>query len=349
MPNKRSQKIAIVGAGVAGLAAAYGLRDAAEVVVFEKSRGVSGRAATRGRHGVRYDHGANYFRMEAPRVAHLVLRVLPTDELAEIAGDVWTFDGAGRLSPGDPDRNLMAKWTYRSGISTLGKLLLRASCAALQSQTRVGCLEKEPAGWRLYAEEGHDLGVFEAVLLTPPAPQTADLLDVSSLPGREHLVAALRRADYRTQLSFVLAFDRPLPRPGDFYALVNTDGAHEVAWVGFEEDKPGHVPLGQSVLVVQMSPAWSRPRYEASLEELQSDVLRAVGALLGEALPAPAWADLQRWRYALPNGAADVETLREAEADGLFFAGDGLAGKGRVALAVQNGLEAAARLAALLD
>ncbi|MDE4959738.1 NAD(P)-binding protein, partial [Francisella tularensis subsp. holarctica] len=36
-------KIAIIGAGIAGLTAAKILKDSAQVIVFEKSRGVSGR------------------------------------------------------------------------------------------------------------------------------------------------------------------------------------------------------------------------------------------------------------------------------------------------------------------
>ncbi|MDX1531103.1 MAG: NAD(P)-binding protein, partial [Rhodothermales bacterium] len=57
--------LAIIGAGAAGLAAAFGLRDSGvAVTLFEKSRGVSGRAATRRRTADgqtwRYDHGAQY-------------------------------------------------------------------------------------------------------------------------------------------------------------------------------------------------------------------------------------------------------------------------------------------------
>ena len=115
-------RIAIVGAGVSGLAAAWALREAsAEVVVFEKSRGVSGRAATRGREGVRYDHGANYFKIDSPALERLVFEELPREGLVDIGRDVWTFDGAGVIRPGAAGQNAAAKWTYRDGISTLGK------------------------------------------------------------------------------------------------------------------------------------------------------------------------------------------------------------------------------------
>jgi predicted NAD/FAD-dependent oxidoreductase len=55
------RKIAVVGAGIAGLALARSLHDIADVTVFEKSRGVGGRMATRRAGAVGFDHGAQYF------------------------------------------------------------------------------------------------------------------------------------------------------------------------------------------------------------------------------------------------------------------------------------------------
>ena len=40
-------RVAIIGAGLSGLSLAHLLRDKAEVILFEKARGVSGRMSTR--------------------------------------------------------------------------------------------------------------------------------------------------------------------------------------------------------------------------------------------------------------------------------------------------------------
>ena len=85
-----NRKLAIVGAGVSGLAAAWALRDSDwRCVVFEKSRGFSGRAASRTRNGVRFDYGANYFKTDSPELEQLVHRELPTEGLIDIAGEVY--------------------------------------------------------------------------------------------------------------------------------------------------------------------------------------------------------------------------------------------------------------------
>ena len=288
-----AKRLAIVGAGVSGLAAAWFLREAPlDVVLFEKSRGVSGRAATRGRQGARFDHGANYFRLDDPEIEKLVREVLPTDRLVEVAGDVWTFGADGTLAPGDPVKQHGEKWTYRDGISTLGKLLAAAAPGYLYRQKRIQRLEQDGRQWTLVTTEGEIFSGFDAVLLTPPAPQSADVLRKSRMPDelRAHLVAALEQAEYRTQLSFALGYDHVLARPAEAcYACINTDRKHPVAWLSFEEAKPGHVPEGESLLIVQMAPSWSVPRYEEAPEVLLPGVLAAVASVLDVDPGAPAW------------------------------------------------------------
>lgn len=345
-------KLAIIGAGVAAGAASWRLRDTDLVIsVFEKSRGASGRAATRRRDAFTYDHGANFVRPTSDRIFSLITKHLPTGGLCSISRPVFTFDATGHIACGTQVDNATPTWTYRAGISALGKLLFEASGARMYYETRVGDLTRRSDGWSLTTTEGTPYGPFDAVLVTPPAPQAADLIEASSMSVglRKRIVSALREARYRKQLSFALAFDRSIPRPADCYALVNTDRKHDVAWLSFEEDKPGHVPPNHSLLVVQMAPAWSTAHFDHDLALLVPETLRLAGSLLRTDLPLPIWSDLQRWRYALPDLPADAATLLTGEEDGLFFAGDALVGKGSVALALENGLDVAARIEAMLS
>ena len=79
---------------------------------------------------------------------------------------------------------------------------------------------------------------------------------------------------------------------------------------------------------------------------MKADAAGIVADLLGdERLADPDWTDRQGWLYALPDEGADGETLRGAEPEGLYFAGDWVAGDGRVHLAVESGLDAGERIA----
>jgi predicted NAD/FAD-dependent oxidoreductase len=146
----------------------------------------------------------------------------------------------------------------------------------------------------------------------------------------------------------VLGYDEPLDRP--WYALVDADKDHDVGWLAREECKAGHVPDGESVLIVQMSPEWSVDHYETGPDDACATAAERTADLLGEPrLADPAWTDHQGWRFALPDDGADSDPLRAAEEHGLFFVGDWVAGEGRLHAALRNGLETGERLADRVD
>ena len=343
--------IAIIGAGVSGLSAAHELMSKGHrVVVFEKSRGVSGRAGTRRRGAISVDHGANFFRTSDPEVARMVHDILPTDELVAIEGDVWTFDQTGAIVPGDAVQNSEPKYTYRRGINTLGKLLQAASGVEVRREIRIATLERQEGGWLLRDSGSASQGHFDLVITTVPGPQAVQLLRASTMAEdlQSALVEALRASRYNAQFSFILGYEENFGLSRKFHALVNSDGGHPVSWLSFEEDKPGHVPEGRSVLVVQMSPSWSSRRLEYPPEEILPEVMKEVCGLLPEAGPRPDWWDSQRWMLASPSSSVDLAGLRLGERENLFFAGDGLGGRGRVPLAMSSGFDCARRAMAAL-
>lgn len=328
------ERVAIVGAGVAGAATAFALGDAADVTVFEAHDVVSGRAATRRRAGCIYDYGANYVRSDDVCVSALVTDTLD-EGLVDIAPPVWTFGEDGDVRPGE-DRD-DCKWTWEGGIGRFAERLLTCSSATVELETPVDAVVRDDGGWRLRADGA--FGSFNAVVLTPPAPQTADLLAMSEWDHslRERLVKAARAIPYRTIHSVLLHHPFELKRP--WYALVNTDREHEVGWLSREECKSGHVPDGETLLVVQMAPGWTAD------DDPVAEAAAATARLLGDdRLASPDWADEHRWQYALPEAGVDGGLIQSAEAHGIYCAGDWVAGEGRVHLAARTGLEVGDRL-----
>ncbi len=363
MPDSTSLPVCVVGAGLAGLAAAHALAAAGiAVTVLDKSRGVSGRAATRWRDvpGTlparwRVDHGAQVFTPEPGSPAdRLVRRVLAPDALVEIAGAVVPFDADGTLRPERARPGGPPRLCVRDGYAALGRALVPPGLA-LRLNTTATRLVRDNGRWTVEATTPAvdvRLGPFRAVVLTPPAPQAAALVAASAFDTdvRDRLAEALAAAAYRAQFSVVLAFAEPVALPGGAYALVNVaegEDRHDVAWLADETRKPGRAPAGAGLLVAQMSDGWTRAHYNDDRAAVVQDATARVAALVGP-LPAALWTDTQRWRYSLPDAALDAAALAPAEALGLFAAGDGVAGQGRAHLAIESGLDAAARLAAAL-
>jgi predicted NAD/FAD-dependent oxidoreductase len=342
-------RIGIVGAGAAGAAAAYALRGTdAEVTVLEKSGGVCGRAATRrrGEYDYVYDYGANYLKAEDERVTELVTETLPAEGLVDIREPVWTFDADGRISEGrDADEH---KYSYERGLTQIAKRLFDRTEATVERRTRVEALSRDPGAetWTLTDAGDGEWGPFDLLLLTPPAPQTATLLRSAAWDNdlRGELATAAESVPYRSIITAVLGYEFEIEP--EWYALVNVDKRHDVGWLAREECKTGHVPDGESVLVVQMAPDWSQENYEADADWVCETAAETAATLLDDdRLTDPAWTDHQGWRYALPDDGADRERLARAADHDLFFGGDWVAGEGRLHLALRNGLEVGEELA----
>lgn len=343
-------RIAIIGAGAAGLTAAWRLRTApCTVQVFEKSRGYTGRAATRSHGAVRYDFGANYITRPPDRIRTLLTETLPHDALTTIDPPVWTFDKDGTRKPGDPSSNAAPRWTYDRGINTLGKLMVEAGDLSVARTTRIHHLTRTDGAWHVHPVNGDAAGPFDVVVCTPPAPQTASILqaslgDAASETQLQECIAALDAASYAPQFAYVFGLAAPLARPDRFHALLNTDRAHPIAWMSIEDDKPGRVPDGQSVVSVQMSPDWTAPRVDDAPDAYTAPVHALAADVLDVPLQPLAWTDAHRWRYAAPTEAALDAPLDAAHRAGLYFAGDYRVGKGRVAHAMDSGWTQAERI-----
>lgn len=331
--------LAIVGAGLAGLAAAHRLRQTRPelaITILEKSRGVGGRAATRRAHGAVFDHGAQYIKAPNDELREL-LRTGGAEPL-DIPAPVWTFDASDTIAPGDPEQNREGKWTYAGGITQLAKQL--AAGLDIRFQRRIGRFDYDGSSFKLYDVDQQPLGVFDALLLTPPAPQTAELIAASVLPeqARAALLGELAKAQYRPCLTLTLGYPALRERP--YYALVNSDKQHPLSWLAYEHAKPGRDTGGAAVVVAQLGPHASKQHWDEPLPELTTYVAGLLSALLAEDLGSPLWADRQGWRFALPDGGADWELLNRAIPN-LLFAGDYTAGSGRVHRAIEEGWRAA--------
>ncbi len=343
-------RIGIVGAGAASAALAHvldGTTDA-DVTVLEKSGGLNGRGATRRHEDLTYDYGANYLKSDDERVNELVRDVLGKDGLVDASDPVYTFDADGEVSEGrDVDGH---KWSYEAGLTQIAKRLFGATEARIERRTKVDTVardgEGEDAVWHLTDTDGGEWGPFDVLVLNPPAPQTADLLRSADWDDerRDALLDAVEAVEYRSIWTAVLHYPFELDVP--YYALVDTSKDHDVGWVSREECKAGHVPDGESLLVVQASPEWSVEHYDDDPSENVAALAEMTAELVGdERLAEPQWTDHQGWRYALPEEGVLSGPVQSAEKTGLWCIGDWVAGEARLHATIRNGLDTGERLA----
>ncbi len=290
-------RIAIVGAGLAGLACAARLRDAGHgVVLVDKGRGPGGRMSSRrvatamGEAG--FDHGAQYFTVRDPGFRAVV--------------DQWQRDGVAAPWPAaGADR-----WVGVPAMNAPVKRL--AADADVTWGTRVDALSGGPGAWRLRGE-GLDLEPFEAVLLAVPAENAAPLLASVAPEFAARAVATPAQPCW----TVMAAFAAPVPFAGD----VITE-AGPVGWAARNSAKPGRT--GPEAWVVQAGPEWSRAHLEQAADEVVPALLAALEERIGAALPAVLSATAHRWRYAR-SGTVGRDSLWDA-ALGIGVCGDWLLG-----------------------
>ncbi len=337
--------VAIIGAGMSGLAAAHILGDAGyAVTLFEQGQEVGGRAATRERQGFIYDHGAQYIKEGTPISLAWITERFRLPDLIDIQKPIWTFDGQGYIQEGDPAQNKEQKLSYRHGLNTLAQKM--AEGLSIQLGACITRIQQESTGWRIFNQTGQGYGSFDALLITIPATQASTLIQASQIEPhiQQTISTQLETARYNPLISVMLGYQiKPQTRP--YYALVNTDKQHQISWLAWEHEKAlERVPAGSGLLLAQMAPAYSSQQMQTTDAEIVHDVARQVATLIQEDLPNNIFNDVQRWSYALPAQKADGERLNASTLPlHLAFAGDAFVG-GRLHLALEYGITVSQKL-----
>lgn len=313
-------RIAIIGAGMAGLAAARTLRDTgATVTVFEKSRGPGGRAATRRRNGFVWDTGATSVYPRGRTLGRVMLEELSTEGLVKLREGVALHKNLV-VRRGDPGRN-GDRYCYQDGINTLGKRL--AENLDVRLEQGVMQLAQEGTRYRVRDE------LFDGVIITCPIPQASTLL--WSLNESR----AMANSRYRACISVLLGYENPLPET-PYFALLDPDQTHPLTWLSLESNKcPGRSPS----VVAQMNRTFSQREYTQPDQDLVDLVSGYVAELFGEPFRRPAAADVMRWKYSQPESLVDFH-VANPPGSRVVVTGDGFFG-GRLEDAYEGGIEAA--------
>ncbi|MCB0825499.1 MAG: FAD-dependent oxidoreductase [Armatimonadetes bacterium] len=319
-------RIGIVGAGMAGLAAARTLRKAGhDIVIFEKSRGFGGRAATRRIGPYTFDTGATVISPGEGHLHRAMIDELPKGELVRIEKPIF-LHSFGRITPVDPQHNRVVRYAYQSGITTLGKLLAEGMDVRLESP--VETVEKSNGEYVIHGEK------FDGVVLTPPIPQTCEILEKM---GEKRPLTGVK---YRQCLSVMVGYDKPIDKP--FHALIDPDQSEPLTWLSIENIKvPGdfRAPAGHTAIVAQMSARYSRYRFEDSDETIIKETLVDVSRILGKEFRTPVEQGVMRWKFSHASNTVAFDTANP-RGSRLVVASDGLVG-GRLHQAYDIGVKAA--------
>ncbi|WP_440959121.1 NAD(P)/FAD-dependent oxidoreductase [Oceanicaulis sp. LC35] len=287
------RRAAVIGAGLAGAAAARALSDrGVEVVLFDKGLGPGGRMSTRRAETplglIHFDHGAQFLTATGEGFTRLL-----KDAEAQGAAGLWTARTVS-IDRGGNAESLREKtrWVGVPGMSAIVKTALSGFDARFGVRARR--VRGDAGAWTIHFEDGHVEGPFDRVVLTLPPEQLIEFLARSDGDFSDLIAEALN-----AKLSPCWAVMTVPGNPAD----LGFDGAKllggAVRWMARMNSRPGQD--GPDAWVLHASPDWS----EAFLESDPETVARALTeeAFIRFGLPMPEWCEAHRWRYALVTEA----------------------------------------------
>ncbi len=313
-------RVAIIGAGPAGLVAARTLVNAGAVVrVYDKGRRPGGRLNTREHGSYQFDHGSQFFTVRDERISPMLeawvsLKVVALWEgrLVRLMGDTAEVARPTKRYVGTPSMISLAK--------ELSEEL------EIISLTRITGVERNKKGWHLHDELGGHHGTFDRVVIAIPAPQAVPLL--SEVPLLQRAAEAVEMAP-----CFAGMFVFSEPPPMDFDGAFVGDGPF--TWIARDASKPGRPDV--ETWVVHASPEWTRRHWSGDRTDVAQSFLEELTMRFGP-LPNTLFERAHRWGYALADGSTPG-VLWDAKL-GIGAVGDWCLG-GRVEGALVSGIQIA--------
>jgi len=322
-------RVAVIGAGVAGSTAAQRMQQKGhQVMLFDKGRKPGGRCSTRSMPRGGYDHGAQFFTARDARFLAVV---------QDLARNQWVTHWecrSGLLGKRSFHfvRPEVPRWVGTPGMSSL--VMGLQSGLDVHFSVRIDFLRGRPGEWHIHSEEA-EWGPFEKLLLTAPAPQSADLLR----PVAPQMAAELQQVQYDPCLAALVQLKTPANLAFDAAAL--EDMGDGLGFVTRNNSKPHRAPLPEQ-WVLHSSVEFARHHLEEDPEQ--------VAPLLWQSFCLRSGADPElldhiqghRWRYARVRQSLGRSHLFDASSN-LGWAGDGALSP-RLESAFLSGLEAAEAL-----
>lgn len=318
----------IIGAGIAGLAAARRLVEAGWVVqVIEKGAGVGGRVATRRVVKAVFDHGAQFFSIRDARFGDLILPLL-SDGTARIWSEGFPTHDSNIKKSQTGELSVYPRYCGAAGMTAVPKRLAQGLTIRLGNMATT--ITRDRSKWQV-ALDNDEKFRSDVVILTPPLPQTLALLDASHIDLPTGDRRPLSSITYDPCLALLVTLDRP--------SLIKPPGAIQVngdklAWIA-DNNQKGISPV--TSVTLHATPQFSRAMWDRNDAAIARQMAGAAQAWLG---PSSLEYQVKRWLYSRPTSTHPADCLLVESSPPLILAGDAFGGP-RIEGAALSGLAAA--------
>ena len=347
--TKNPPRVAVIGAGLGGLIAARTLADhGLDVTVFDKSRGVGGRMATRKIPDVRssdldisdsespndgievsFDHGAQYFTARDGRFCRYVQSWIHDGIVQPWLGRIVELAPGGKIVE---EKSSTPRYVGVPWMNRVGKHLAKGLNVVLE--TPIDHVRHRDDRWDVIASDAKSMGSFENVIVNCPPIQAESIIGDQSTITQKIVDAKMKPtwavmicASGLSDLKFDAAFINEGP----------------LSWIARDNTKPKRqTPPGTQAWVLHASSEWSAANVDHDAADVQKDLIAAFEAASGATVSNVVYSVAHRWLYAIPESPLDQECLWD-NATGIGACGDWCGGP-RIEGAFLSGMAVAGAL-----
>lgn len=275
-------RIAIIGAGMAGLSLAHQLPSDHDITVFERADKAGGRMASRTAGPFVFDHGAQFFTAKSDAFKTFLAPYIESGVLArwdaafaEFSGPIVTcrrqWDDEFAHYVGTPDMNALPR--------------AMAKTLTIQYDCSIDEIHHDGTAWQLFS--GKQLqGEFDWVVSSLPAKQSAALF-ANHTTLLNKLPVNLMRPCYALMLGFDKAQD------------LDWQAAHvkeaDISWMTVNSSKPGR--SSSFCMLVLATNAWTQANFELDLNAAGAHLLSEVERIAGINRHDLVHQETKRWTY----------------------------------------------------
>lgn len=313
-------RIAIIGAGMAGLSVAHQLAAAHQITLFERADKPGGRMASRVAGDFVFDHGAQFFTAKSAAFQQFLSPYSDSGALARWDAAFAEFSGPNITSRRQWDADF-AHYVGAPDMNALPRAL--AATLDIRYNSTIQSIRRTGNLWQLF-NNAQFIGEFDWVISTLPAKQSVALL-AKHTAMLDKLPDNLMRPCY----ALMLGFEQP--------QHLDWQAAHvkqaDISWMSVNSSKPGrHSAFSLLVLATN---AWTRNNFQLDLEAAGTHLLSEVKRVAGINQQDIAHQTTKRWTYVnLPRQTAGKAYLDKKQQ--LAACGDWCI-RGRVEAAFSSG------------
>lgn len=285
--NNPDIKIAVIGAGMAGLSCATMLASSGyDVHVFDKGRTPGGRLSTRRNEQGWFNHGAQFFTARDPKFVTAVNTWKAHGLITELA------EQPAQLGSPDCAIPLSARYIGTPAINDLARSM--ASGLSVRCGTEITRAEQIEGKWLLSDQTGSRVDLFDYLAVAIPASQAATLLAD---------VAPIRMATENIAYApcWAALFTTRTPVVTDWSNAFITDSV--LSWAARQQASDT-----QTGFVLHASAEWSSDNLELERPEAASRLVEVFQGLLNTRIK-PDYLRGHRWRYARVTKALGQDCL----------------------------------------